>query len=120
MKVIKEFVGGEDEESVALCKRFFADFDEKHALNNELDGLNYYKNFGFILLLLQHVSDIYWAETNDHLKYKNFLAQFEIFLSEKIMDAICNVSEKSCRTKDRRLMSINNDFDDDYTLYPAL
>ena len=120
LQIVEEFVKGQDESGVEMCKKFFADFDENYNFQGILDGLAYFKNFAFALLLLQHISDLYWNEENTDLKYKNFLAQFEITLSEKIMDAICNVSERACKVKGNRHVTMRNDFDETYANYPAL
>lgn len=120
LKIVEDFVKNQGEEGVQMCKEFFADFDNNYNLQGILGGLDYFKNFAFTLLLLQHISDLYWSEENTNLKYKNFLAQFEITLSEKVMDAICNVSERTCRVKGNKHVTMRNDFDENYANFPAL
>lgn len=118
MKTLKEFMAELSRSEREMCVKFFESFDKRYNKSKALEGLKYYKEFGFTLLLLQFVSDKYWSEKD--LTYKKFLGGLEITLSEKIMDTICNVGTKLCMDKHGNPLKIANDYGEEYTTYPSI
>lgn len=120
LKIIEDFVASQSGARVELCQRLFAGFDDRYAKREDLDGLDYFKNFGFTLLLVQYVSDLYWSKHTKSSTYKNFLSQFEIYLCGKVMDAVCNVSERLACKGNGMPYYIKSDFGNDFANYPAI
>lgn len=118
--VIDEFVNLQNEDGREMAKILFADFDKKYNGSQILGGLNYFKNFAFALLLIQHISDIYWENPQKNPLYKDFLAKFEIFLSDKIMDAVCNISEKKYLRENGMPYFVTSDYGNKFVNYPAI
>lgn len=119
MKIIEDFVAQQDGIKLELCQRMFTGFDEKYKNSEQLSGLKFFKDFGFGLLLIQYISDLYHSKYSKSLTYKDFLAQFEIYLCEKVMDAVCNVGEKVAYRNDGSPYYVKNDFGKDFVNYVA-
>lgn len=120
MKVIEDFVCEQEGMKLEMCQRLFGGFDEKYKNSGALDGLTYYKDFAFGLLLVQYISDAYRSKHTKSLTYKDFLSKFEMHLCEKMMDSICNVGEKIACKDNGKPYYVKNDFDNEFVNYPAL